>query len=569
MITRKKHLLMRLLALLIVGSLILPACSESTPEVVEKTKAVEVEKASTATPEPTATSEPTVEPTPEGPPVGGTLAWLQAEGEPSTLDAHKVAEETATTILQLVGGTLIARDQNGDFVPYLAQAWEISDDGLVWTFSLKKGVKFHDGTELTAHDYAWTFQRILDPETAALTAASLIGSVTTVEAVDDYTLQFTLAEPFFPFLLNLTHPYLMPLSQAAVEERGDQYGRHPVGVGPYKFKEWRTSEKIVLERNPDFNWGPDYHPGPFYVETIEFPILFESAIMLAALETGDVDLSYVQGKDMDRIQELEQFQIFELPRTGLGPYVALNVGQPPFDDVLVRRAFNLAADPEPMIKAVAGGYGSPAYGPGASSTSGYWPGVEELGYGYDLEQARALLLEAGYSAGSDGMLEKDGESFELTLKTAPFEEWVKIGEILVEQYEVLGVKITIEQQDPGIFLEALFSGDFEFAMMGFGADDIDVLHNYYHSVNIGGENFVQLADSELDEMLDETRRVTDPGERQEWANAAQKHMVEQAYLIPLYTPISFFAVSNRVKGAVWPLASGRLYIDDAYIEDGR
>ncbi|MCU0514334.1 MAG: ABC transporter substrate-binding protein, partial [Anaerolineae bacterium] len=180
--------------------------------------------------------------------------------EPTTFDAHLT---NGAGSISLIGATLVARDpQTDDLVPYLATGWTTSADGLVWDFALREDVIFHNGDPLTAADYAWTFNRWLNPETASPSVAA-VSAIIAAEAVDTYTLRLTLAIPFAPLLDNLTVAYAQPLSRRAVEEGGSGYGVQPVGVGPFRFKEWIPGERFVVERNPDYNWAPNFvHQGP-------------------------------------------------------------------------------------------------------------------------------------------------------------------------------------------------------------------------------------------------------------------------------------------------------------------
>ena len=532
---------------------------EGTPQIVEKevTKVVEVEKVVTA--------PPTPEPEPA---VGGTLV-IARQAEPPTLDAHlSVSGED----LNYIGATLVTMGPEGDYVPYLAESWEVSEDSLTWDFKLREDVKFHDGTPLTAHDYAWTFQRVLDPETKAAAAGSTFGplvQLVSAEAADDYTLRLKLAWPSYSLLAALDLPFMQPLSQAAVEQWGDQYGRHPVGVGPYKFKEWVTGEKIVLERNPDYTWGPEFaDEGPLYIENIEMRFIPEIATILAGLETGEIDHADVPTKDVQRIRDTGQFQIFEWLLQGMTPGLFPNTSIPPFDDALVRRAFNLAVDREALIKIIVGeGNAVPQYGPISSSVGGYWPGVEYIGYGYNLEKAKALMEEAGYTYNNDGMLEKDGEPFELELVFTP--EFPdpnnsRIAEVLQQQWKALGADVKLGQYEWGVLIGLAVSNEMELGLAGYNWWDAGLLALFFRTGS--AMNFSHYADPKMDEFLDLMQSTADPQERQEWANETQKHLVEQAVVIPLYTPKVFAVLSNRVMGDVPLLPINRLWLNDLYLE---
>jgi peptide/nickel transport system substrate-binding protein len=200
---------------------------------------------------PTATMIPPTA-TPPGPTVGGTLV-IGLTSEPDTLDVQKSAMTPMELVMAQVGATLIARDPaTGKLVPYLAESWTISSDGLTMDFWLRKGIKFHNGSPVTAQDYAWTLNRAIDPATRSLGTGAMLTALASAEAVDDSHLRLTLKTPSFPLLGSLAFVgYCSVLPKAAVEKLGDQFGRQPIGAGPFQFKEWKTGDKIVLERNPD------------------------------------------------------------------------------------------------------------------------------------------------------------------------------------------------------------------------------------------------------------------------------------------------------------------------------
>jgi peptide/nickel transport system substrate-binding protein len=598
MFSQKHTKWMALVALLMLGSLILTACGEEEPEVVEKevTRVVKetvvetvVEKETVVetvveketvletivekeTVLETVVEEVVITATPSGPPVGGTLTYA-AYSDPDTLDAHQTTFVMATQVLDLLGASLVELDPDGKIVPYLAESWTISDDGLQWDFVLRKNVKFHNGDPLTAQDYVWTFERAQDPAFGTGSAPTMISSVETVEVLDDYTLRLNLGEPFFSLMINLASAeYLQPLSRAAVESAGDQYGRNPVSVGPFKFVEWKTGDRVILERNPDFYWGPPFaHEGPPYIERIEFRIIPETSTLVAAFEAGELDFANqyanLQAKDVLRIEATGQYQIFEGLQQGMRPFVLMNVAKPPFDDVRVRKAFNLAVDRPAMIEIRTQGNAVVQYGPLSPSQIGYWEGIEELGYGYDLEQAMALMEEAGYVMGDDGFFEKDGQRLKLSLTSLSQDIWVKAAEILQQQWKELGVEIEIVQEDAALAIAAAQAGDYELMMMGITAEEADILHYMFHSSNLGsGYNMSQVDDPELDELLELTRTLTDPDERQQVVNEAQKLIVEKAYVVPLYAPKIFHVLHNRVKGAMFSPKVNTTWFFDAYIE---
>jgi peptide/nickel transport system substrate-binding protein len=537
------------------------AAPATTP--TQTTSAQTVAPTATQAP-PTATFVPPT-PTPQTPTVGGTLV-IATEAEPATLDAHKSG--SAGGELSYLGATLVIKDPKaGKYVPYLAQSWKMSEDGKTWDFSLKKGVKFHDGTPLTAQDYAWTFQRAMSSETKSLGAGPALGPLASAEAPDDSTLRLILKTPHYAFLRALSLAFLQPLPRSAVEKMGDLFARQPIGTGPYKMKDWVTGSKVVLERDPDYNWGPAFvHAGPAYIQTVEFRYIKEYATSIAAIESGDVDfwMDGVRQSDVNRLQPTGKVQVFEALYQGMRPHLVLNVSKPPFDDVRVRQAFSLALDRENLIKAVLAGAGIPQWGPISPSVDGYWPGVEKIGYGFDLPRAKALMKEAGYTEGAGGLLEKGGSPLKLKFPVSPYVTPTSVSEVLKEQYKALGVDLEIQTGDMGVIYPPLFRGEFEIALGTYNYSEADILWIYFHSSNVGGLNMSQLKDPELDKILDATRSTMDPDKRQQFVNDAQKRIVENAYIVPLYTEKTYYLLNNRVQGALF-VGTSTLMLNDAYI----
>lgn len=557
--TRNRLFVLLVTAILTVGPL-LAGCATPATEPPTETAVEQVEQA-TDTPVP-----PT--PTPEGPTVGGKLVWY-VPAEPNSLDPHMAIW---VTVPNLLGGALVALDPDGNYVPYLAEKWTVSDDGLTYDFTLKDGITFNDGTPLTAADYAWTFQRLLDPEAPAMGAKSLLGPLASAEAVDDSTLRLTLAAPHAPFLFSLCiSGFYQPLSQAAVEAGGDDYGRNPVGVGPYKLKEWKTGEKITLERNPDYNWGPAYaHEGPYYIQEIEFRFIAEESTAMAGLETGEIDYAKVPADQLDQIANTGKFQIYESLVPGLSPYLLLNNSKPPFDDLKVRQALNLAVDRDVLVSVVAQGKAVAQYGPMSSSTFGYWSGIEELGYHFDQERAKTLLAEAGYTLNADGVLEKDGQPLVLPILVSSEggETFVRTAEVLKEQYKAVGIQVEIEQVETATLMTDLATGNYTISMQDLNYPEADLLFLMYHSSMIGYVNMGFVNNPDLDAVLMQTRLATDPAARQEALTQAQKMITENAYVVPLFARKQFQAVANKVKGYVFSEKTAGLYggyLDDAYI----
>ena len=499
-------------------------------------------------------------------PTGGVLHLVNIQ-EPDTLDPHKTAMSASAMICMLYGGSLLYVDHNNQIVPYHAQSWTISEDGLVYEFKIREDILFHNGTPLTAQDYVYTFQRATNPEIASPVAGGMLINVEKFEAIDDYTLRITLIEPKFTFLYDIASEYLMPLPQAAVEELGDQFGRLPIGTGPFIVKSWNTSEAVFLERNPDFVWAPQgYHQGPAYIDGIEVRLIPDPDTIMAGLEAGEIDSFDLKTQDIDRISE-SGFQIITGSYQGFGPGILINVTQPPLDDVRIRQAMNYAINRDAIVTIILQDKGTVQYGPLSPTQIGYWDGVEEIGQHYNLAKAEELILEAGYEKNADGIYEKDGIPLSFTaLVPSGFTDWVKVLEIIENEYDKFGMHIIIQTLEVGVLLEQTFAGNFQLSLIGVGSREADILYDLFHSSNIGGGiNLGMISNPELDALLANSRTETDSGERQALLNEAQRIIVEEAYVIPLYAADYYTAVNPRVHDLY--ISNGYTTYFDVYIKE--
>src|SRR5690606_3927978 len=219
----------------------------------------------------------------------------------------------------------------------LASSWSASEVGLTWTFELKPGATFHDGSPLDAEAVRASILRAKDPATQSPIAGNLFEPVETIEVVDADMLRITLDRPFAPFLDNLTDPRAAIVNVAAAQEMGDDFGRTPVLSGPWRVAEWVSGDRIVLERNPDYAWGPSYTSGGApSIERIVFRVIPESATQVAALETGEVDvLPNIPPTDVERLRNDERFNVVSFLRKGVGLFLEFNTQRAPFDDLRV------------------------------------------------------------------------------------------------------------------------------------------------------------------------------------------------------------------------------------------
>lgn len=480
--------------------------------------------------------------------------WIMAISElPDTLDPHKTGAAIASTILEYAGNALVSKDYDGNYVAGLATEWEISEDGLTWTFQLRQDVTFHDGTPLDAAAVKFSFDRILDPATKSITAAGLLGPMESTAAPDAYTFSFTLSEPFSPLLDNLTGATLSIVSPTAVESMGDEFGRKPVLSGPWMVDEWRTGDRIILKVNPDYRWAPPFlhQDGPAYIETLTFQSIIEEASRIAAFEAGEIHQVTLPPTDVERISSGGESWVIEYLRKGV-VFVEFNVTKAPFDDVLVRRAFNHAINKQDVLDAAIEGLGQVAYGFLSPTIPGYWPEMETYAPAFDPAQATALLTEAGWVANGDGRLEKDGQAFEFTLLNLPTDAWNRGAQVIQSQLDDIGISMEIQQMEFATLLEEAKAKNHDAEMMGYTYSDPDIAFLWFHSSNAGaGLNMSHVNDPTLDEMIIRGRSTIDPTERAAVYAEMQQYVSDLALWVPLWMDQYFVAFNKAIHNANW------------------
>lgn len=290
--------------------------------------------------------------------------------------------------------TVVTIDYEGNLQPGLAKRWEVSDDALPYAFHLQEGVKFHDGTPFNSESVAWWIK-----EMGTGPSAYMFMAIDTVGTPDELTAVFKMKSAFPNLLYNLPTYYSGIPSQAAYEKYGEDYAtKAAVGTGPFKLVSLAKNDQVVLERNPDCNWGPEWlnHQGPAIPERLVFKALTEDSTPINELMTGGIDV--MEDIPYQYVQQFEgqsDFVVLEAPQAAV-TFLAMNASQPPFDDLSVRQAVNQAINKEAIVKALYFGHAEPAY-------SVFQPALPEgkdaqsYGFKYDVEAANAILAEAGLS----------------------------------------------------------------------------------------------------------------------------------------------------------------------------
>ncbi|KAA9007804.1 ABC transporter substrate-binding protein [Histidinibacterium aquaticum] len=445
--------------------------------------------------------------------------------EPKSLDPAAVTAVNDFRILvNLYEGLVRYAPGTLEVEPHLATDWEISEDGTVYTFTLREDVTFHDGTPFNAEAVKFNFDRMLNEDhpyhdTGPFPLSFNFSAVESTEAVDEYTVEFTLSEPFAPFLSNLAYPTGLLVSPAAVEANGQDYGRNPVGTGPFQFGEWRSNEAVVLERNADY-WG-DEAP----LEAVVFRPITDANTRVAEMLAGGIDLMVEVPPTSLGQFEGEQFQVYEQAGPHLW-FLILNMREGPFENQLVRQAANYAIDKEAIVNDVLEGTAEVATGPTPPAFN--WAYNEELDpYPHDPERARELLAEAG--------MENPEVTFYVTEGGSGMLDPVAMGTAIQADLAEVGFDVTIETYEWNTFLGEVnpgLEGKADMAEMAWMTNDPDTLP--YLTLRSeampdqGGFNSGYYSNEEVDRLLQEARTATSQERRAELYKEMQEIVVEDA-----------------------------------------
>ncbi len=482
---------------------------------------------------------------------------------PSGFDPHiHVSNELGIPFFSVYDTLVYRHPQTMDFVPGLAERWEMSPDGLNWTFTLRRGVKFHDGTPFNAQAVAANLDRITNPELGSGKARALLGPYAGYTIADDYTITLHFSEPFAPLLDGLSQVYLGMASPKALQEHSkNTYQWHQVGTGPYMLEEIVPGDHIILRRNPDYVWGPVFYAEATAqsVDTVEFRFYEDPATRSLALESGEVQvIGELLPTDAELLLGNTQLRILRAPIPGLPQQFFFNLKRAPTDDVAVRKALLHATNRTAIVDAVFQGQSPVAYGPLTSVTPYYDPAVETL-YPFDPAFAQSLLQGAGWGdADGDGIWDKDGEPLQLTMVFASWNQTPEVAQLLQSQWRDIGIEVElIRVPDFPTLRDYAQRGDFNLiAFYDFGVD-ASLLNRFYMSGASG--NWSGFSDAELDGWLQEAVRQVDPETRAGLYMSAQQRIMEQAVVLPIREYVNLVGSTARLDGLIfsaqgwWPL----------------
>ena len=501
----------------------------------------------------------------DGSKMGGVLVFGRS-GDSVSLDPGRETDGESFYATTAVYDTLVEFVPGETAVkPALAKSWDIADGGLTWTFKLREGVKFHDGTPFNAEAVVFSFERQFKEDHPFYSQGpwkywgymDMDNIVDEVIAIDDLTVQFKLKKVEAPFLANLAMDFASIVSPTAAAKYGDDFKNNPVGTGAFKFVSWNKDSDIVFERNSD------YWDGPVYLDRLILKVIPDATSRWLALQKGEVDLiDFPSAEDLPAMREDKDIQLIQQPGLNVG-YLALNTQKKPFDNKWVRQAMNYAIDQTEIIAAVYGDQGQVAKNPLPPTIWSYNDDIED--YGYNPEKAKELLNKAGYPNG-----------FEMELWAMPVARPYnpnarKIAEIMQAQLSKVGIKAEIVSYEWGTYLDKTDMGEHQAAMLGWTGDNGDPDNFLWvllsaPAAELPAGNIALWKDAKFTELARKAKETTDQDERTRLYREAQVVFHEEAPWVPIAHSVVTVPAKESVKNfVIYP--TGKRVFKHVYLED--
>jgi peptide/nickel transport system substrate-binding protein len=490
-----------------------------------------------------------------------------------TLDPIQATDGESLKVTKTIFDTLVEyKDTNTEIEPALAERWTVSPDGKVWTFYLRKGVKFHDGTPFNADAVVYNFERWMDPHHPEHKGGEfayygyMFGGfkgdpghvIKSVSKVDDYTVRIELYKPQGPFLSNLAMPCFGIASPTAVKKDPVGFAQHPVGTGPFIFKSWKKNDSIEVVKNPNY-WRKGYPK----LDRIIFRSIPDNSARFAALQAGEIDImDGLNPDDVKLVKANPKLQLFEMQGMNVA-YLAMNMDKKPFDNPKVRQAINYAVNKAGIIKSFYAGMAIPAVNPLPPVVWGYNPDVKD--YEFNLQKAKQLLKEAGYPNGFEV------ELYAMQDPRPYMPNGKKVAEFIQADLAKIGIKAKIVSYDWQTYKDALGKGEHQMALFGWVGDNGDpdnflyVLLDKDNTRTPDAGNIAFYRSDEVHKLLVEAQHLTDQKKREELYKQAQVIIKRDAPWVPLVHAIVPIAAKKEVKG-FYPHPTSTFKLEKVYFE---
>ena len=490
---------------------------------------------------------------------------------PSFLNPVLFTDSTSHAVVRMVFNGLFKQNVDLEMEPDLVKDFSISNDGLVYTFNLHENVRWHDGELFTADDVVYTFDVLLDEKTNTVRRGHFKINDAPIKfiKIDTFTIQAILPQPYAPFLSVLDMGILPKHLLEDIDINTADFNRSPIGTGPFKFADWRPDQFIRLIRNDD------YFKGPAKLNGIVMRIIPDSTTSLVALKNGEIDLSGIPGKDIEKIKQISWLDFYTYSRLSYS-YIGLNVQKAPFNNKLIRQAIAYSINKQMIIDSVLRGYGDEAHIPSSPLSWAYPNDSSLFKFSYSPERSKSLIKEAGYEFNNEtGFFEKDSIPLKFKIFVSQgSKQGEQIAQIVQQFLSNIGIKMEIQILEWSSLLKTIHSSEspkpFDAVMLGWGFDinDPDDSYTSWHSSQYpNGGNFNGFLNSRADELLDKGRVTLEKSLRKEIYKEFFNIVSEETPYVFLFHPRSAVSVHQYVKGLSKPGPAGLLHdIENVYID---
>jgi peptide/nickel transport system substrate-binding protein len=486
-----------------------------------------------------------------GPPKDVLVVALNSD--PLYLNPVIASEGTSQQVNAFIFNALLKFNEHLELVGDLAESWKSSKDEKTWTFTLKKNITWHDGAPFTAEDVAFTFDRLFDPAINTYNRGLFMveGKKPDIKVIDPCTIQFCLPRPFAPFVSNLALMPIIPLHLLKGKDLNhSEFNWHPIGTGPFMFKEWKASERLYLVANPHYFCGAPLLKG------VSMPIIPSAESRRIALMTDTVDTSTLSTEDMRAVKTMKNIQVFQWQQYDYD-YLGFDLTKALFQDINVRKAINYAIDKDTIVKAVLQGTGKVATGPIPIASWAYSDDVEK--YSYNPEKARSLLISSGWSPGKDRVMTRQGKKLEFEIRYRSGNPAAEKASVIMQAYLMeAGIKVNLRATEFSALLNSCNPGQFEAVILDWIENCDPDNFTEWHSSQMGdkGMNYMSYQNPKVDRILEEARSLSDRAKRKKLYSELQQIVVNDAPYVFLWNPDYVVAVNRRVHGLPPPGPAG-------------
>lgn len=494
-------------------------------------------------------------------PVTGGRILMGSIGEPSNLIPYLASDSASSEVSALLYTAPLEYDKDFNIVKLAAETWEVLDEGRHYKFTLKENLQWQDGAPLTADDVTFTYELMISPKTPTAYAADFL-NIKEYKQTGPLSFEVRYEVPYARAAITWMHAILPKHILEHEDIATTSRARNPIGAGPYKLKSWNSGSRITLEANDLFFKGRPY------LDEVVYRIIPDLSTIFLEAKAGKIDfmgltpqqyLRQTTGPDWDK--NWKKYKYLAPGYTFLG----FNLNSPLFTDMRVRQALSCVVDRQAIIKGVLLGLGEPTIGPYKPGTWVYNTAVQP--WPHDVEKARTMLAEAGWTPGKDGILTKDGLRFEFTiLVNQGNDERVKVATIIQQQLVAVGIKASIRTVEWAAFLkEFVHKGSYDALILAWNIlDDPDIFDVWHSSaISANGLNFVGFNNPEVDGLLEKARSTANRDERKLMYDRFQEILHEQQPYLFLYVPYSLPMVQSRFQG-IKPAPAGITYNFDRW-----